>query len=110
MSRFALALAALAAALAAACDAAGPEPQFRIWLTPAAAQTLAVGDTLPMVATIQGRSPCECRWGSSDPAVATVSSAGLVRAVAPGFTTITATLVRDSEEKRSVLIGVASGR
>jgi hypothetical protein len=105
MSRFTLALVAFAA-----CDATGPEPQFLIWLTPSTAQTLTVDDTLPMVATLEGRAPCECRWGSSDAAVATVSSEGLVRAVAPGFTTITATLVRDSQEMRSVGTVVAAGR
>ena len=103
LRQFALAL----AGLTAACADIGPEPQFVIWLRPSEATTLTVGDSLPMTATIQGRSPCACRWGSSNAAVAPVSSEGVVRAVAPGNTTITATLVRDSTERRSLLIVVA---
>ena len=92
--------------LFAACSTTEPQPQV-IWLTPPQAPVLTVSDTLAMTATIQGR-PCECRWSSADLAVASVSPDGLVRAVAPGYTTITATLVRDSNTKNSVLIVVAA--
>jgi uncharacterized protein YjdB len=68
---------------------------------------MTVGNTLTVTATIQGRSPCACRWGSSDAAVASVSSDGLVRAQAPGITTITATLALDPTVKNSVLVVVA---
>ena len=97
---------ALVALTAACTDGFGFEPQV-IWLTPALGATLAVGDTLSMTATIQGRSPCACRWGSSNGAVAPVSPEGLVRAVAPGKVSITARFVRDSTVENSVLIIVA---
>ncbi|HTE43819.1 MAG TPA: Ig-like domain-containing protein [Gemmatimonadaceae bacterium] len=58
--------------------------------------SIADGGTAPLSATVKdadnnvlvGRT---ITWGSSNPAVATVSAAGLVTAVAPGSATITAT-------------------
>jgi uncharacterized protein YjdB len=76
-----------------------------VTLTPAGAQ-LAVGDTLRFAAVSIGEPFCVCRWVSSDPGVAAVSSAGLVRALTPGRATLTATLARDSTARAYALIEV----
>src|SRR5207237_718946 len=60
------------------------------------ALTLARGDTSRLVATARNHdgatvATAAVSWSSSDPAVATVSSAGLVTAMAPGTASVTAT-------------------
>lgn len=73
-----------------------PAPVASVDVTPAASK-LAIGDTVRLTATprdgngapLGGRA---VSWSSSDPALATVDNAGLVRAFAAGNVTITATV------------------
>lgn len=72
-----------------------PFPQGYVELTPPA-DTLVAGGTATLSATVRTAVGAEVHgqtvtWGTSDPAVATVSAAGQVTAVAPGSATITAT-------------------
>jgi hypothetical protein len=66
-------------------------------LAPAAAPALAVGGTLSLAATPRDAANADLTacvtitWGSSAPAVASVSATGVVTGVAPGTATITAT-------------------
>ena len=53
---------------------------------------LNVGDTIRFQASVNFDDPCDCRWASSDPHVATVDATGLVRARLPGWATIFGTL------------------
>ena len=67
-------------------------------LAPSAAQTLAVGGTVALVATPRDASNADLTgcatvtWSSSAPAVATVSAEGVVTGVGAGSATITATV------------------
>jgi murein DD-endopeptidase MepM/ murein hydrolase activator NlpD len=90
---------ALTAGLALpACDrqSTEPEPSPAVTVTVAPDQlTLSVGERAHLVATVrdaagQTVSGRTVNWASSDPVVAVVSSAGLVTALAPGQTTISA--------------------
>lgn len=67
---------------------------------------LIAGDSLELTSSYKGRNPCVCLWGTSAPAIATVSATGVVRAVTPGYATITATAKSDPNAKRSVLVEV----
>lgn len=72
-----------------------PVPVARVAVTPATA-SITVGDTAQLTATPQSASGAALTgrtvtWSSLSTAVATVSSTGLVTAVAPGSATITAT-------------------
>lgn len=63
--------------------------------------SLQIGNTKTLTATV---APAEATntsvtWASSNPAVATVSSAGVVTAVAQGTSTVTATTVDGSFTK-----------
>ena len=75
----------------------GPEPDLpdRVSLTPPAAERSWIGASRQLVAQVLGQSgqvlPTEpISWSSSDPAVASVTSGGLVEATGPGQAAITA--------------------
>jgi hypothetical protein len=73
-------------------------------------QSLAVGGTFTFTATIDavgGANP-SVAWSSSDPAVATVDTNGLVTAVAAGTATITATSNFDATKAASVVVTVSA--
>lgn len=94
----AAALAGLAMAIFTGCSATGVDS---IQISPTS-QSLAVGQTVQFTATGvvgHGQHPSSTEdltdsvtWASSAPAIATVNSSGLATAVAPGSTTITATM------------------
>jgi len=69
---------------------------------------LGVGDTVTFNTEGDGRAPCVCRWSSSRPELVTISAVGLIRALAPGQTTVTATLVRDPDARASALVTIRS--
>ena len=82
-------------------------PARSVVVSPATA-TMATAETRTLTATVsieQGQSTA-VTWRSSAPAVATVSSAGLVRAVAFGTTTITAVSVADTMLRGTASISV----
>jgi uncharacterized protein YjdB len=68
---------------------------------------LAVGDTLRINATYIGQV-CDCLWASTETTRATVDAAGLVRAMAPGWVTVVATLKGNSNSKASALVEVVA--
>jgi uncharacterized protein YjdB len=85
-----------AAAGAVACggDSFGPQPVARITLS-VHDTTIGVGDTLRIAASAMNASGqplpgVQLSWKSSDPPSAPVSATGLVRALAPGDATISA--------------------
>lgn len=92
--------------LAAACGSDLLLPQL-VRVEPTVV-SLAPGDTLTLRSTGERRSPCPCRWGSSNSAVVVVSSTGLIRALATGSATVTATLERDSDARASALVVVSA--
>ncbi len=68
-----------------------------IALTPSTVQSLVIGRTLQMSAAVRGASGQDVpgqtvTWSSSNTRVATISSSGVVTAVAPGTVTITAAI------------------
>jgi hypothetical protein len=67
--------------------------------------TLVVGDTARFQASADGRV-CDCRWASSDPTVAEVNAAGLVRALAPGRSTVRAIYRPDGNAQGGALVEV----
>jgi len=75
-----------------------------------AASISAVGGTLQLTATIvpAGATDPGVTWSSGTPGVATVDANGLVTAVAPGLTTITATAADASGLTGKLTISVAS--
>ena len=77
-----------------------------MWLSPSHSR-LSVGDTLRLRASADGR-PCDCLRASAEGSRASVASTGLVRALAPGWTTVTATYRRGTNAKTSALIEVAA--
>lgn len=108
-ARFAALLALMiAVGFGAACGApdiagvGGP----RITVSPAQSR-VSVGDTLRLSATADGR-PCDCLWASAEDSHASVDATGLVRAVAPGWATVTATDRREANGKTSALIEVVA--
>ena len=60
-------------------------------------------DTLRLSATSNG-APATVTWESSNPAVATVSSTGLVTALTPGFTAVTATGPNGTKRSASITV------
>lgn len=68
---------------------------------------LIEGSTLQLAATISGED-VPVTWESNNPAVATVTAAGLVKAVGAGSAAATATLSSDPTQLRSVSITVTS--
>src|SRR5260370_18770827 len=107
-------LASAAVVLLLTCNNEGPPtPVASVTVTPPAA-TIAVGVIVQLTATtrdanakaLTGRT---VSWTSSNTAVATVSSTGLVTGVAPGSSTITATSEGQSGTAAlTVLLPVAS--
>jgi microbial collagenase len=63
------------------------------------------GATLQLTATLNG-ADVPVTWESTDPTVATVSSTGLVTAVASGRSSVTATMTTDPTQTRSASITV----
>ena len=90
MRRYLLLVAAVLAGLscADATEPDGPPPAPSVSVTPAA-DTLAVGRTLRLRATVTGTGE-RVVWASSDDSVATVDASGLVTGVTQGSATITA--------------------
>ena len=85
---------AMAMAVAACDDPAGPVPVDRIALS-APAATVIVGQTLQITAVVMDEdgdtlTDRSVEWSSANDAVATVSAAGLVTGVSPGGVVITA--------------------
>jgi hypothetical protein len=105
-SAFRLSCGLLAAFVVMGCDDDGPsgieEPGLVV--TPAF-RGVPETDTLRLVATFNG-DPVTATWESTNPAVATVSNTGLVSALVPGFTAITAT--GPNQQKRSASITVVA--
>lgn len=69
----------------------------KVVINPAEA-TVNVGETLQLTATVTPEGAATVAWESSNPAVASVTNKGLVRALAKGNTTITATAGKVSAE------------
>ncbi|MGQ0641788.1 MAG: M6 family metalloprotease domain-containing protein [Gemmatimonadaceae bacterium] len=72
-----------------------PVPVARIELAPMSG-SLSVGDTVRVTATVRDArgnslSGRAVSWSSTSPAIASVSSSGLITAIAPGVTMVTAT-------------------
>jgi hypothetical protein len=76
-------------------------------VTPASA-TVGAGLTQQLAATVTGDANTAVSWRSSAPAVATVSETGLVRAVAAGTATITATSLADPSRSASSTVTVTA--
>ena len=72
-----------------------------IMLTPPSA-TISVGDSAVFRATTA--NPPNYRWTTSNPAVAVVSAAGVVRALAPGESTIMVAWVEHANVAASALV------
>ena len=70
--------------------------------------TLIVGATKTLTATVTNASNKNVTWSTSNQAVATVSSTGLVTAKAVGTTTITATSVADTSVKATCAVTVTA--
>ncbi len=110
MARFpvSLLIAALAALLAGCSDTHAPRAAS-IAIAPRVA-TLALGDSAQLTATVSDRggkvlTGAAVAWASADAAVVTVSSTGLLRAVAPGHATISA-VAEDARDTLSVAVSI----
>lgn len=84
------------------------DPQFAVTQAPFAVapspDTLKRGEAVQLVATMNGHAIKPVRWSSADPSVATVSSSGLVTAVAPGEANIVAALGASRAAARIVVL------
>jgi len=92
----------LLAALALGCDDTDPmsvAPEQRFEVTPLFIG-LDPGATQQMSATVGGNA-VPVTWESSNPAIATVTASGLVAALTPGFTAVTARLTSDPTQALS---------
>ncbi|MCU0650270.1 MAG: Ig-like domain-containing protein, partial [Gemmatimonadaceae bacterium] len=97
----------LAAALAACGEVTQAPLPLDVTIAPSAVPALEIGDAVQLTAAVTGGRGSNVRsvvWTSSDPAVATISGAGAVTAVAPGQATITASAVAD--RGRTAQIGI----
>ena len=84
------------------------DPYIAVFVTPVQS-TVAIGDTVRLLAQVLGRAtPRQVLWSTSAPAIASVDSGGLVRGMADGQATITATDTQDRNVKASAF--VTSGR
>lgn len=72
------------------------------------ANSLAIGETLQLIATTERGTDHGYAWASSDDAIATVSSAGLVTGIAPGTAVITATGLDTGRSDDHVVVVVDS--
>jgi uncharacterized protein YjdB len=117
MIRFVVCLLAVVALLASSgCQSSPALSIIQVMLSSASLTT--VGETVQFKAIgtfVHGGHPQQTRdlsgqvnWSSSTPAVATVSSFGLVTAVSTGSTTITATMNSSSGPVRPKLSGLAT--
>jgi galactose oxidase-like protein/Big-like domain-containing protein len=91
---------------------AAPQPVGSVEVSPDSV-SIAVGETRQLAAALQdaGGEPLTGRpvsWATDDPQVATVSSTGLVSAVAPGTATITATSEGKSGAARVTVIAASA--
>ena len=82
---------------------------YSVVVNPASA-TLTIGSTQQLSATVTGPSvdPTQVRWATSNPSIATVSSSGLVTAIASGDVQIVATYEGVGGSSR-ISVGVAVG-
>jgi hypothetical protein len=95
--------------IVAACDkTASPlAPQAAIAVSVTVPQTqLAVGQTTTATATVENATNSAVTWRSSAPAVATVTSSGVITAIAPGIAAVSAASVQDTTRKGGVVIVV----
>jgi uncharacterized protein YjdB len=74
-------------------------------VTPATV-TLASGLTQQSTATVTGTTNTAVRWSSGAPGVASVSDAGLIRAITPGTAVITATSLADPSKTGTTTVTV----
>ncbi len=105
-----LALAALAAVLLAACSTPQPPAPSVTSVSVTAPATLVAGRTAQALAdvVVTNGASTDVDWSTSDATVATVSSTGLVAALADGDVTITATSRFDATKSGSVDIAVSN--
>lgn len=68
---------------------------------------LEIGEVVVVTATVRGSTDTRVTWRSSDPAVASVTDAGVVTAVGAGSTTVTAACVADPAVKASLSVTIA---
>lgn len=85
-----------------------PITQIVVSLNPATA-ALQPGQTQNITATVTGAANPAVTWVSSSPTVATVSTTGQVRAIAPGTATIRATSVEDPIKSAASVVTVSAG-
>lgn len=96
-----------AAALACGDDPNDPDSEIEIDVSPTR-DTIAVGGSVQLSATVTGTEDDEVDWSSSNDMIATVSS-GLVSGVAPGNVTITAAVASAPSRKATAIITVLDG-
>jgi uncharacterized protein YjdB len=84
-----------------------------ITLTPATVPVLEVGGTATLTATVTGGAAGASRgvtWRSTDPAIASVSSAGVVTGIGAGNTTILAIAEADTSRRATAIVAVRAPR
>jgi hypothetical protein len=91
---------------AASCDdtAAGPPNTGPLIVLSPPSASIAVGDSVAFSAS--GKPLGGYRWTTSAPAVAAVSAAGVVRALAPGRSTITVATVDDQSVRAAAVVEI----
>lgn len=109
-ARRGLAILSLSVLGLAACDKKDtiiefPDEDVVVTVSPAS-MTLEQGSTGTLIAVVTGDTNQNVTWASSNTAVATVSNAGVVTAVAPGTATITATSAADGNARGAALVTV----
>jgi uncharacterized protein YjdB len=81
-------------------------PELGVSVTPPQS-IVAVGDTLRLRAEVSGRpAPARVLWSTDSPTIVSVDSAGLVRGLAVGRATVTASDAQDKNVKASALVEV----
>jgi uncharacterized protein YjdB len=88
--------------------ASGPPPVITIDLEPSAPQTLSVGDTLRLSASIGGTEDKRVRWESDKPSVAEVEQGGFLRAQSAGVASISVVSLADTSKRAAVLVTVVA--
>lgn len=96
--------AALLLLAAAACESP-TEPPVQV-IAPDSMRTLMVGESVTLTATVTNATNPSLVWRSAAPAIATVSSAGVVTGVSAGTTVVTAVSVQDTTKRADVPIVV----
>jgi serine protease len=97
----------LTLALLVACNNP-PAPAVSVSVTPSGPIDLLTGQSLQLSSQIRNSSNTAVTWNSSNPAVVTVSTTGLVTAVGPGNATVTATSQADTSKSASVSFSVSA--